>query len=765
MSQQHPPFTCWVEFSNKKDELTFENTANYNRLIHVIRGSKQLAVGDGSIDLFSDAAKTIQLDVETPVDRNLQRIYVATTQPQQGIPPTLSNISEHLQKTYGDPKSTDKFTYNFTQFIGRQNNINQIVYAVCMRFKTMKSNIKSDQSMVVIAGPPGIGKSRILQEVPRHLISAAELPKHQITVAISFSNGTPLESTEMSAGVAISTRMLYSYFIGGLGVSFKHFISQLETKFVLRDLTPSLALSIIVEHYRLTISPDIDIVNDKEQLANWQKQQQIMVLIALDEFQKALIESDDHHIRRSYLKNVILELLSLSKQDTTTTGISTPSALLEKGTFVYIMTAGTILEPIDHIISKDFGLPYTFISLPLLTREESRIILFDFLSKSSMGNTNSGRIPIPPSFLTTLDTTGGWPRPIELFLRTLVTNPADIDKPNTRHEINWTTMDAPVRKLFEATVTEFDRTYPKLTYKPYFDIILSHAITEHPILAQSPLDDAPSYMNLQSDGLLLLEGNTVRLPFIFIHVYAIRTNFKSLVQLTNFIIDMRHDEEWETFVALYDFVRGVCFGYIGVVPTIDQYYPNAYLSNRTLKGCRMKCINSGAHIFAPKRYPESCEEWEKNIIKDQLEEGYSLSNSKGALVDFVLRRKIWINNNWTWIWILGDAKFTSDDKILDFNSVVKPVLKKCEEAHKNLVPKSSEGPNQPSSDVPFGYIVFIPTNKRLSDSITAIKDYDNVIIVSKEYFNYFSKPFSYFTKYDNLSIYDVHRHHKDQFVN
>ncbi|EFA75064.1 hypothetical protein PPL_11682 [Heterostelium album PN500] len=81
--QQHPPFTCWIEFSNKKDKLTFENTANYNRLIPVIRGSKQLAVGDGSIDLFSDAAKTIQLDVETPVDRNLQRIYVATTQPQQ----------------------------------------------------------------------------------------------------------------------------------------------------------------------------------------------------------------------------------------------------------------------------------------------------------------------------------------------------------------------------------------------------------------------------------------------------------------------------------------------------------------------------------------------------------------------------------------------------------------------------------------------------------------------------------------------------------
>ncbi|EFA83047.1 hypothetical protein PPL_03833 [Heterostelium album PN500] len=113
---------------------------------------------------------------------------------------------------------------------------------------------------------------------------------------------------------------------------------------------------------------------------------------------------------------------------------------------------------------------------------------------------------------------------------------------------------------------------------------------------------------------------------------------------------------------------------------------------------------AGAHIFAPKRYPESCEEWEKNTFKNQLEKGYSLSNSKGALVDFVLRRKIWINNNWTWIWILGDAKFTSDDKILDFNSVVKPVLKKCEEAHKNLVPNSSEGSNQPSSDVPFGYM-------------------------------------------------------------
>ncbi|EFA79810.1 hypothetical protein PPL_06629 [Heterostelium album PN500] len=95
--QQHPPFTCWVEFCNKKDELTFENTANYNRLIPVIRGSKQLAVGDGSIDLFSDAAKTIQLDVETPVDRNLQRIYVATTQPQQAPQTPTQEVASELE--------------------------------------------------------------------------------------------------------------------------------------------------------------------------------------------------------------------------------------------------------------------------------------------------------------------------------------------------------------------------------------------------------------------------------------------------------------------------------------------------------------------------------------------------------------------------------------------------------------------------------------------------------------------------------------------
>ncbi|EFA84210.1 hypothetical protein PPL_03286 [Heterostelium album PN500] len=101
--QQHPLFTCWVEFSNKKDELTFENTANYNRLIHVIRGSKQLAVGDGSIDLFSDAAKTIQLDVETPVDRNLQRIYVATTQPQQDKLLTINTFSGHIPQHLQSP--------------------------------------------------------------------------------------------------------------------------------------------------------------------------------------------------------------------------------------------------------------------------------------------------------------------------------------------------------------------------------------------------------------------------------------------------------------------------------------------------------------------------------------------------------------------------------------------------------------------------------------------------------------------------------------
>ncbi|EGG14621.1 hypothetical protein DFA_10879 [Cavenderia fasciculata] len=75
------PFTCWVELSNNKDELTFNDITNYNRLIPTIRASKQLATGDNPIHLFSDQARTIQLDPEIAVNTTLTRIYIST-QPQ-----------------------------------------------------------------------------------------------------------------------------------------------------------------------------------------------------------------------------------------------------------------------------------------------------------------------------------------------------------------------------------------------------------------------------------------------------------------------------------------------------------------------------------------------------------------------------------------------------------------------------------------------------------------------------------------------------------
>ncbi|EFA82363.1 FNIP repeat-containing protein [Heterostelium album PN500] len=140
--QQHPPFTCWVEFSNKKDELTFENTANYNRLIPVIRGSKQLAVGDGSIDLFSDAAKTIQLDVETPVDRNLQRIYVATTQPQQESNVDRVCFALSCNRLYKERKHYLYFNSDLLYFrITHQNHL--------YKYKTCKSVMRDFRDQAV----------------------------------------------------------------------------------------------------------------------------------------------------------------------------------------------------------------------------------------------------------------------------------------------------------------------------------------------------------------------------------------------------------------------------------------------------------------------------------------------------------------------------------------------------------------------------------------------------------------------------------------
>ncbi|EFA84172.1 hypothetical protein PPL_03246 [Heterostelium album PN500] len=252
--QQHPLFTCWVEFSNKKDELTFENTANYNRLIPVIRGSKQLAVGDGSIDLFSDAAKTIQLDVETPVDRNLQRIYVATTQPQQEF-----KVGQILYREYND--------YDI-EFVERDSFFDIIVSNLSEGFKYRGTVEKQEQVFFLIAGGSGTGKSRAAYELSRipeaKLIGIDQTLRRSlqsaIYIEINFLNGSSYhpQLDSLSADIRIGMRLAISSGIYGCKV-IDHLIAS-SSRFTINQVIDDLIISVQQNGSPITQSNPLTII-------------------------------------------------------------------------------------------------------------------------------------------------------------------------------------------------------------------------------------------------------------------------------------------------------------------------------------------------------------------------------------------------------------------------------------------------------------------------------------------------------------------------
>ncbi|EGG21442.1 hypothetical protein DFA_01326 [Cavenderia fasciculata] len=503
----------------------------------------------------------------------------------------------------------------FTPFVGRSNEVTKIIGTIVNRYKVADSSLKSDQNIVVVAGPPGIGKSRLLQELPRYLDAVDEscLPKSKVNISITLGNGSPLQHQSETPQSAIATRMLHHYFASGHGVGFPFFVENLSKIIPLGDVTPNLALSIIINHCRKTIG-----------------NQDLMITISLDEFQKALTEVGDDSARRLFLKHMILELVGLCLEMINVKD-PTNGQLIDK-TFVFPLTAGTILDPIDQIISRDSALPYTHVSLPLLSKRESHSILADFISKSNLAGQT-----IPTSLILALDSTGGWPRPIELM------------------------------------------------------------------------------------------------PFIFIFAYSLSFCTTGIVDLANYIIDTPSPEHWEHFVAKYDLVRCQCYSILGIQPSIGEFYRNAYFSHFDMQFCQMNCLN------APQRFPENSSQDQKTVIKGLLETGSVLSNPSGSHCDFILRRQIKIGNDWRWTWIFGDAKFTRQNKTLDFNADVLPSI------GKGFF-------NQTDLDGIDDWIVLFPTNRKLTKGIEEITNgqYGKVIIVADGFLDYISKPFRFFLESPSL---------------
>ncbi|EFA83093.1 hypothetical protein PPL_03883 [Heterostelium album PN500] len=641
--QQHPPFTCWVEFSNKKDKLTFENTANYNRLIPVIRGSKQLSVGYGSIDLFSDAAKTIQLDVETPVDRNLQRIYVATTQPQQVVP-TAELVLSWLIRRYGNPREPPPFTSHSLPLEGRDNELNKIIGNVLTRIAFLGDGNKNNHPFNVIYGAPGIGKTRILESIGDYTRKSSKLPTRQININISFGSKTPYKPNsivESSARLSLCTRILFRYFVDGSNItSFDGFVNDLLESFIHEKITTELCFRCI----RLWKQQEDQTFNDSLETPIAENDV-ILVNFGIDEFQRTLTSDSDLEMRRSKLKAIIREELA-------TLHVSSFSSF-----FFNISLAGIHIGEISEIIHEESSHGYIPLSLQFLSSGALKSII------------NS----LEPKFQTrdimrALEFTGGWPRPLDIMIRHIKKESFNLNNKTS--------------EILAQCKTSFQYDYGTIN-KNFYPSIIAYSICGVSNAEGTRLqsgDSSYTLEQLQSNGLLSLgPENVVKLPLYFIYNYIdyqphnfypnhVPTMYHHLKLALNIVQDGDYSfAQFEKLAGHYLVARMTAFHFIKTpyhslnsktlspqpitlqeLFGIDaSYYPNR------LRGTTFHVSNNTTYIEAPRHEPESTRSMDNFSL---------VLNAPGGLVDVSVRS----SDLDTVQYLFNSMKFTnSNDTIKD----------------------------------------------------------------------------------------------------
>ncbi|EGG22656.1 hypothetical protein DFA_04786 [Cavenderia fasciculata] len=606
-------------------------------------------------------------------------------------------LSDWIIGTYGSPTPSNE--------VRRVQELLVATDVILSRYKNKSSSKLKNHPLLVVAGPPGIGKSRFLQELEDHVKSLVkDLPCNQLHVNITFGNGSPLDtSVETVARLSVAFRILFSYFLGPSNDYFLFRRSLLQQKFDLYDFQVRDAINIIVSDFKSRNN-----IGDQD----------IIVTLGVDEFQKSLLDpvrayGSRDEFQRSYLKNVVLSVSSL---------LTSPPS----GTFVSVVFAGTFLQPISEVINRASSHHFIHISLPLLTRGEYQSVFMEFAKDS-----------VPPfdinnkALLIALDSTGGWPRPIEFFLRALLERNAPFERP-------FRLQQTPTLRDLLTNITKLLATQYPLANNDSFLQLVCHSIVEDRIaIFDQPTPNSITYGELQSNGAIFIanddNGNQiVRLPLCFLISYSLQFfgADHNINRMMNLIMDMDHDQNWEEFVARYELLRAYSYSTLGIsTPTIGHYFKNAYYSPYTMVDHLIQ-VTSGEHLRPPHRFPENTPKDEFSLLLTKLEQGSVISNPKGGKLDFIFKRNILdVNsgNEFKGNFILADAKFTENNIILDFNSQIVPSLNKAI----LLDPNGN-------------HIVLFSTNRRLPPNINSILDvqkYGRVIIVAKGNFNYFAYPF------------------------
>eukprot|EP01132_Coremiostelium_polycephalum_P005161 gene5161-6423_t len=486
----------------------------------------------------------------------------------------------------------------------RDQILSDITKNAIARYSKKDIGNKMDHAFVVLVGAPGVGKTRLLQSIGEAL-SKVDLPKQNISIEITFKNGTSYNlnsyDKDQSEEVIVALRILYRYFVEGIGQSYEIFFRNFSNKFDINTITPLISFQCI-HLYEVSIG-------------KLDPNKEVMINFGIDEFQATLKDTPVEKDNKAALSSIINSLSNL---------LIRPGKLF----FFNITLAGTVLEEIGTIIRKDSGHVYldfhpTFLSHNAIIEIGTKMLNVENL---------------PKNIARSLIFTGGWPRPLDILIKEIM----QLDQPMENYKVS---------EILTRSKIKFKMNYPVTIGNEFHPLIISYAISGKSVkisdVIQEPNGKTISFRDLQRNGLLSLkESGLVQLPLYFIYVYIDNVSdpsimYQYLKKSLNIAEEINYDDRmFELFCSYYFLARIHAFSNVYLNSNITSITFQEFFGNDALfipDGIRNHTIDlsnfkNSIHIEVSSRVPE------KNSFLREWANGKQLIiNAKGGLVDTIIQ--------------------------------------------------------------------------------------------------------------------------------
>ncbi|KYR01527.1 hypothetical protein DLAC_01519 [Tieghemostelium lacteum] len=402
---------------------------------------------------------------------------------------------------------------------GRKETMDILCQETEKRFKNRSERDQKIHPILVAAGSPGIGKTRVLVEYPKYIKENKIGYPNYKELYVSYGSGTAFQELhELEIGIVTSFCLRIIAYVYKLNTPFLDLLLLYKKRYPSRKLT----LNEVLAHIQS------------------EEGKPTTILLSVDEFQKMLVDRNTPQKSRAYLKEIV-------------TGIGSLLCHSRDNIFLVAVFGGILLTPLSQVI---FTSGHYCIALPI-----------PILSLDQMLNIAKGIDTIRPRveeqrFKYCLYLIGGWPRILERFLFEVDNL---LEKSNGTEQYYTDAIgkaESYLTNIYRDQITTEDQTK--------IQTLLAYSFTGIPVTswsAEYPKGLGQTFEELEFLGLItkyiVSNATLVAIPPIAVNLCK-DDHFNSIRGIKNILKYGSHWQSWEKFCAQLLVVKLSMFHYLDV---------------------------------------------------------------------------------------------------------------------------------------------------------------------------------------------------------